>query len=78
MGRGFAGMSKEKQRAISQKGGANVPSEKRAFSKSRTLAVEAGRKGGHSVAPELRSFSQNRALAADAGRKGGRKSTEKK
>jgi len=44
--RGFGGMSKEKVTAIAKKGGASIPSEKRAFSVNRTLAQEAGRKGG--------------------------------
>jgi len=44
--RGFAAMSQEKRRAIASKGGASVPSEKRSFTKSRELAVSAGRKGG--------------------------------
>jgi uncharacterized protein len=44
--RGFASMDEEKQREIARKGGANVPDEKRSFSKDRELASEAGRKGG--------------------------------
>ena len=44
--RGFASMDEEKQREIARKGGANVPGEKRSFSKDRELASEAGRKGG--------------------------------
>lgn len=44
--RGFAAMSPEKRREIARKGGASTPPEKRAFSKSRDLAVTAGRKGG--------------------------------
>ena len=44
--RGFARMEPNKQRELARKGGANVPSEKRSFSKNRALAAEAGRKGG--------------------------------
>jgi general stress protein YciG len=44
--RGFAAMSLEQRTAIARKGGASVPDEKRAFSRDRALAVEAGRKGG--------------------------------
>ena len=44
--RGFASMDPERQREIARKGGASVPSEKRAFSTDRGLAAEAGRKGG--------------------------------
>lgn len=46
--RGFAGMDPERRREIARKGGASVPSEKRAFSKSQDLAASAGRKGGSS------------------------------
>jgi general stress protein YciG len=45
--RGFAAMSPERVREIAKKGGASVPNEKRAFSKDRDLAAEAGRKGGN-------------------------------
>ena len=65
--RGFARMEPNKQRELARKGGANVPSEKRSFSRDPELAAEAGRKGGQSVAPQSRSFSQNRELAAKAG-----------
>jgi uncharacterized protein len=44
--RGFASMSREKQREIASKGGRSVPAEKRSFSQNRDLAAEAGRKGG--------------------------------
>jgi len=44
--RGFAAMTPEKRREIATKGGAGVPAEKRAFSRDRELAAEAGRKGG--------------------------------
>lgn len=44
--RGFASMDPERQREIARKGGASVPSEKRAFSTDRSLAAEAGRRGG--------------------------------
>ena len=39
-------MTPEKRREIATKGGAGVPAEKRAFSRDRELAAEAGRKGG--------------------------------
>lgn len=45
-GRGFASMSPERRREVSQKGGASVPADKRAFAKDRTLASTAGRRGG--------------------------------
>jgi general stress protein YciG len=45
--RGFAAMSPERVREIAKKGGASVPNEKRAFSKDKDLAAEAGRKGGN-------------------------------
>jgi general stress protein YciG len=45
--RGFAAMSPERRREIASKGGASVPNEKRAFSKDKELAAEAGRKGGN-------------------------------
>ena len=44
--RGFASMSVEKRRAIAAKGGKSVASEKRTFSRDRTLASQAGKKGG--------------------------------
>ncbi len=44
--RGFAAMSKDKQREIASKGGKSVPPEKRSFSQDRELAVRAGTKGG--------------------------------
>lgn len=39
---GFASMSPERLREISSKGGSSTPGEKRAFSKSRELARQAG------------------------------------
>lgn len=39
-------MSLEKRTAIARKGGASVAAADRSFSKSRELAIEAGRKGG--------------------------------
>ena len=44
--RGFASLSPERLREIAAKGGRNVPSEKRAFSTSSSLAQQAGAKGG--------------------------------
>lgn len=44
--KGFACMDKARLRAIASQGGASVPRHKRSFSRSRELAVEAGRKGG--------------------------------
>lgn len=44
--RGFASMTPEKRREIATKGGKSVPTEKRAFSTNRALAVAAGKKGG--------------------------------
>jgi general stress protein YciG len=72
--RGFASMSKDKQREIASMGGKSVPNERRSFSQDRKLAADAGRKGGSNVADENRSFSRNRDLASKAGRKGGQAS----
>lgn len=69
--RGFASMSKERQREIASMGGKSVPPEKRSFSQSKDLAAAAGQKGGSSVDPRNRTFSQNRELARESGRKGG-------
>ncbi len=44
--RGFAGMSPEKRRAISAKGGTAVAREQRSFFTNRELARAAGAKGG--------------------------------
>lgn len=44
--RGFAGMTPERRREISAKGGRSIPDEKRSFSKDRELAKRAGAKGG--------------------------------
>jgi general stress protein YciG len=49
--RGFASISREKQREIASKGGKSVSSEKRSFSQNRDLAAEAGRKGGQRSRP---------------------------
>ena len=44
--RGFALLSADRIREIASKGGSSVPSEKRAFSRDKDLAITAGRKGG--------------------------------
>lgn len=44
--RGFACMSKERQREIARKGGLAMPASAKSFSKDRDLAASAGRKGG--------------------------------
>ena len=44
--RGFAAMSPERRKEIARLGGASIPPEKRAFSKNRDLASNAGRAGG--------------------------------
>lgn len=44
--RGFASLSPEVRSEIARRGGLAVPAEKRAFSKSKELAISAGRKGG--------------------------------
>ena len=44
--RGFASMSRDRQREIASKGGQSVAAEKRSFSQNRDLAAQAGRKGG--------------------------------
>lgn len=76
--RGFAGMTPEKRREISRKGGASVPKEKRTFSKNNSLAKKAGAAGGKNVPADKRSFSINRELASDAGTKGGKISAKNK
>jgi len=53
--RGFAAMSPEKRRAIAAKGGANVPPDKRSFSRSAALAAAAGRKGGEVTGVQRRA-----------------------
>jgi len=40
------GLSPERRREISSKGGKSIPAAKRSFSQNRELAREAGRKGG--------------------------------
>ncbi len=49
--RGFAVMDPDRRREIAARGGASVPAEKRSFSKSRDLAVSAGRTGGSTSKP---------------------------
>lgn len=44
--RGFASLSPERRREISQMGGKAVPAHKRTYSLDRVKASEAGRKGG--------------------------------
>lgn len=44
--RGFAAMTPERRKEIARLGGASVPTDKRTFSKDRTLASSAGAKGG--------------------------------
>jgi hypothetical protein len=44
--RGFACMSLEQRTKIARLGGAGVAPENRSFSKSKELAISAGRKGG--------------------------------
>lgn len=70
--RGFASMTKEKQRESAAKGGKSVAIGDRTFSKDRELASTAGRKGGFQTKNENRAFSRDRELAVSAGRKGGR------
>ena len=67
---GFGSMPKEKLREIARKGGRNVPSKKRSFSKYDGLAKRAGEKGGKSLNGAKRSFSLNRELASRAGKLG--------
>ncbi len=40
------GLTPERRREISSKGGKSIPAAKRSFSQNRELAREAGRKGG--------------------------------
>ena len=44
--RGFAAMDKERHREIAQRGGRNVPPERRSFAVDRDLAMRAGQRGG--------------------------------
>ena len=44
--RGFAAMDKERRREIAQRGGRNVPPERRSFAIDRDLAMRAGQRGG--------------------------------
>lgn len=69
--KGFASMSPEKRRMIASMGGKSVPTEKRSFSRNRSLASSAGRKGGQTTRPETRTFTVDRELAREAGRIGG-------
>lgn len=70
-GKGFAGMSVERQREIASMGGKTVEASQRSFSRDPELARRAGSKGGRAVPAASRSFARNRALAAKAGSKGG-------
>ena len=65
--RGFASMSREKQREIASKGGRAAHSKGTAHEFTSDEAREAGRKGGQVV-------SRNRAHMAAIGRKGGMES----
>ena len=69
--RGLSALPPERMREIRSMGGKALPGKKRAFSKDRTLAAEAGRRGGKAVPTEKRSFSRDPELASKAGRKGG-------
>lgn len=63
--RGFAGLSPERRREIARKGGSSVPSDKRSFSKDRSLARSAGSKGGsHSSDTQTVYLSYTNASAA--------------
>lgn len=76
--RGFASMSRERQREIASMGGKALPAHKRSFSQNRLLASESGRKGGQSVPGEKRAFSKDKDLAVKAGREGGLSVPEEK
>jgi general stress protein YciG len=76
--RGFAAMSPEKRKAIAALGGKAVPSEKRSFSQSKELAVNAGRAGGLKVEPSKRAFARDTEAARRAGQKGGLASRRQK
>lgn len=76
--RGFAALTVERRREISQMGGKAVPGEKRSFSQNRALASAAGKKGGASLSPAERHFSKDRVLASAAGRKGGENHSARK
>jgi general stress protein YciG len=71
-GRGFAGLSKERQKEIASMGGRAVKPENRSFSKDRGLAATAGKLGGLSVDPRKRTFSLDHEKARVAGAKGGK------
>ncbi len=55
--RGFAAMSKEKQREIASMGDRSVAPEARSFSQSRALAATAGSKGGKATGPSKNRHS---------------------
>ena len=54
--RGFAAMDKMRHREIAQRGGRNVPPERRSFAVDRDLAMRAGQRGG-SVSSNQRAKS---------------------
>ena len=51
-------MTPEKRREVSSLGGKAIPREKRAFSRNRELAREAGRKGGTAARRLKRSLTE--------------------
>ncbi len=57
--RGFAVMDPDRRREIAARGGASVPAEKRSFSKSRDLAISAGRTGGSASKPRVHAAGQD-------------------
>jgi uncharacterized protein len=69
-GRGFAGMSAEKQRKIAAAGGKAAHGAGVAHQFDAATAAKAGRKGGRAVA-------QDRAHMAEIGRKGGKRKKRK-
>ncbi len=57
------GLTPERRREISSKGGKSIPAAKRSFSQNRELAREAGRKGGltpRKLKPKLTPAEVNR------------------
>lgn len=69
-GRGFAGMSEERQRAVASQGGKAAHASGRAHIFDAEEAREAGRKGGAAVSKDRQHMSE---IGAKGGRSGQRK-----
>jgi general stress protein YciG len=76
--RGFASMSKDKQREIASMGGKSAHEIGSAHQFTRSEAVAAGQKGGKSAHANGTRHKFSHDKAVEAGRKGGRISRKKK